>query len=272
MDSLKENVIFTNCALTDDGDIWWEGFDGPPPSHAIDWKGKDWTPASKADAAHPNARFTAPARQCPVISPDWEKLEGVPIDIFIFGGRRASVMPLVHEAYDWDDGVFIGSTAASETTAANIGAVGNLRYDPFAMKPFCGYNMGDYFQHWFNMGDKLGAKAPRIFYVNWFRKSPEGKWLWPGYSENSRVLKWMCDRLTGKAKGRKTAIGILPREDELDLTGLAVPSQDLAELLKVDAAAFNAEIPSIEAHFRQFGDRLPGRLQAQFNALKERLG
>jgi len=272
MDSLKENVIFTNCALADSGDIWWEGFDGPPPAHAIDWKGKDWTPASKADAAHPNARFTAPARQCPVISPDWEKLEGVPIDIFVFGGRRASVVPLVHEAYNWDHGVFMGSTAASETTAANIGAVGNLRRDPFAMKPFCGYNMGDYFQHWFDMGDRLAAKAPRIFYVNWFRKSPEGKWLWPGYSENSRVLKWMCERVSGKAEGRRTPIGILPKDGELDLTGLSIPAQDLAELMKVDAAAWKAELPDIDQHFKQFGERLPARLAAQLKALRERLG
>jgi phosphoenolpyruvate carboxykinase (GTP) len=272
MDSLKENVIFTNCALKDDGDIWWEGFGGPPPAHAIDWKGKDWTPADKRDAAHPNARFTAPARQCPVISPDWEKREGVPIDIFIFGGRRASVVPLVHEAFGWDHGVFMGSTAASETTAANIGAVGNLRRDPFAMTPFCGYNMGDYFQHWFEMGDKLGDKAPRIFYVNWFRKSPEGKWLWPGYGENSRVLKWMCDRVAGKAEGRKTPIGILPKDGELDLTGLSVAAQDLAELMKVDPAVWKAELTDIEAHFKKFGDRLPKRLSAQLVELKKRLG
>ena len=272
MDTLKQNIIFTNCALADSGDIWWEGFDGPPPAHAIDWKGKDWTPASKADAAHPNARFTAPARQCPVISPDWEKLDGVPIDIFIFGGRRASVVPLVHEAYNWDHGVFMGSTAASETTAANIGAVGNLRRDPFAMKPFCGYNMGDYFQHWFEMGDKLAANAPRIFYVNWFRKSPEGKWLWPGYSENSRVLKWMCERVSGKAEGRRTPIGILPKDGELDLSGLSIAAQDLAELMKVDAAAWKAELPDIEQHFKQFGERLPARLDAQLKALRERLG
>ena len=272
MDSIKTNTIFTNCALTDDGDIWWEGFDGKPPAHAIDWKGKEWTPASKAEAAHPNARFTAPAKQCPVISPDWEKPEGVPIDIFIFGGRRASVVPLVHEAYNWDHGVFMGATAASETTAANIGAVGNLRRDPFAMTPFCGYNMGDYFQHWFDMGDKLGAKAPRIFYVNWFRKSPEGKWLWPGYGENSRVLKWMCDRVSGKVGARETPIGLLPQEGDLDLTGLSIPAQDLAELMRVDVPACKAEVPDVEKHFNRFGDRLPARLSAQLKLLVQRLG
>jgi phosphoenolpyruvate carboxykinase (GTP) len=271
MDTLRENVIFTNCALTDKGDIWWEGFGGPPPAHAVDWKGKDWTPASKDRAAHPNARFTAPARQCPVISPDWENPEGVPIDIFVFGGRRASVVPLVFEAYGWDHGVFLGATAASETTAANIGAVGNLRRDPFAMKPFCGYNMGDYFQHWLRMGDRLGSKAPRLFYVNWFRKSPEGRWLWPGYGENIRALKWMCDRVEGKAVGRKTPIGILPQEGELDLGGLTVQPSDLAELMKVDRVAWKAELPNIDEHFRQFGDRLPGRLKAQQDALAERL-
>jgi phosphoenolpyruvate carboxykinase (GTP) len=272
MDTLKENCIFTNCALTDDGDVWWELMDGDPPAHAIDWKGRDWTPASSDPGAHPNARFTAPAAQCPVISPDWENPQGVPIDIFIFGGRRASVAPLVHEAYDWDHGVFIGATAASETTAANIGAVGNLRRDPFAMKPFCGYNMGDYFQHWLNMGDRLGDKAPRVFYVNWFRKTPEGRWLWPGYGENSRVLKWMCERIEGKVGAETTPIGLLPRADDLDLTGVDVPPDDLRELLKVDAGAWRAELPDIEAHFAQFGDRLPARLRAQLEAFGSRLG
>ncbi|HHW26416.1 MAG TPA: phosphoenolpyruvate carboxykinase (GTP) [Firmicutes bacterium] len=272
MDTLKENTIFTNCALTDDGDVWWEGM-GPAPAHAIDWKGRDWTPDSPEPAAHPNARFTAPAAQCPVISPDWEKPEGVPIDIFIFGGRRATNIPLVAEAFDWDHGVFLGATASSETTAANIGAVGQVRRDPFAMKPFCGYNMADYFGHWLEMGDKLGKNAPRIFYVNWFRKGPDGKFLWPGFGENSRVLKWMCERVDGKAAAKETPAGYLPTEDALDLTGLDIPAEDLATLLTVDKEAWKAvEVPSIETHFAQFGDRLPKRLAKQFENLKERLG
>ena len=271
MESIKENSIFTNCALTDDSDVWWEGM-GSTPSHAIDWKGRDWTPETKDLAAHANARFTAPARQCPIISADWEKPEGVPIDIIIFGGRRASVVPLVSQAYDWDHGVFMGSTAASETTAANIGAVGNLRRDPFAMLPFCGYNMGNYFQHWFEMGDRLGAQAPKVFYVNWFRKTAQGKWLWPGFGENSRVLKWMCERVDGKLGGRETPIGILPLEGDLDLAGLDIPAGDLQELLKVDAAAYKAELPDMDNHFAQFGDKLPARLSAQLQALKKRLG
>ncbi len=272
MDTLKENIIFTNCALTDDGDIWWEGMDGKPPRHAIDWKGRDWTPASKEPAAHPNSRFTAPAGQCPVICPDWEKPEGVPIDIFIFGGRRSDVMPLVHEATSWDHGVFMGATASSETTAANIGAVGNLRRDPFAMKPFCGYNMADYFQHWLTMGDRLGNKAPRIFYVNWFRKSPEGRWLWPGFGDNSRVLKWMCQRIEGTVGAVETPIGLMPKEGDLDLTGLAVSAQDLKELLRVDGDAWKAELSDIESQFATFGDRLPERLRKQLSDLRRRLG
>jgi phosphoenolpyruvate carboxykinase (GTP) len=271
MDTIRENTIFTNCALTDDDDVWWEGMNGAP-EHAIDWKGHDWTPDMDEPAANPNARFTALASQCPVISPDWEKPEGVPIDIFIFGGRRATLVPLVSEAFDWDHGVLMGATASSETTAANIGSVGNVRRDPFAMTPFCGYNMGDYFQHWFNMGDRLGDKAPRIFYVNWFRKSPDGKWLWPGFGDNSRVLKWMCERLEGKAGAQKTAIGYLPRESDLDLIGLDIPTGDLEELLKVDKAAWATEVPGIEEYFAQFGDRLPERLAKQLEALRERLG
>ncbi len=272
MNTLHENIIFTNCALTDDGDIWWEGMDGEPPAHAIDWKGRDWTPGSPDPAAHPNARFTAPAGQCPVICSDWEKPEGVPIDIFIFGGRRAGVVPLVNEAFNWDHGVFLGATASSETTAANIGDIGNLRRDPFAMKPFCGYNMGDYFQHWLDMGDRLGEKAPRIFYVNWFRKSGQGKFLWPGFGENSRVLKWMCERVEGKAGARKTAIGLEPEDGGLDLTNLSIPAENMKELLAVDQDAWKAEIPSLEQHFAQFGDRLPERVKKQLDELRERLG
>jgi len=272
MDTIKENTIFTNCALTDDGDIWWEGMDGKPPAHAIDWKGRDWAPGGNEPAAHPNSRFTAPASQCPVICPDWEKPEGVPIDIFVFGGRRTSVMPLVHEAYSWDHGVFMGATASSETTAANIGAVGNLRRDPFAMTPFCGYNMADYFGHWLTMGDRFGKHTPRIFYVNWFRKSPEGKWLWPGFGDNSRVLKWMCERIDGKVGAVETPIGLMPGEGDLDLEGLPIDAEDLKELLRVDADAWKAEISDIERHFSRFGDRLPTRIRRQLDDLEKRFG
>jgi len=272
MDTLKGNCIFTNCVLNDDGDVWWEGMDGDAPKHGIDWKGRDWTPDSSENGAHPNARFTAPAAQCPVICPDWEDPAGVPIDIFVFGGRRASVVPLVYEAFDWDHGVFLGATAASETTAANIGAVGNLRRDPFAMKPFCSYNMGDYFQHWLNIGDRLGSNAPKIFYVNWFRKSSDGRWLWPGFGENSRVLKWMCDRVEGKTSAESTPIGLLPGRNGLDLTGLDIPNDNMLELQHVDITAWRAEIPDIEKHFAQFGSRLPERLKQQLDKLKALLG
>jgi phosphoenolpyruvate carboxykinase (GTP) len=241
------------------------------PNHTIDWKGKDWTPDSDALAAHANARFTAPASQCPVISPDWENPAGVPIDIFVFGGRRAQVVPLVYQAFDWDHGVFLGATAASETTAANIGAVGNLRRDPFAMKPFCGYNMGDYFQHWFAMGDRVGKQAPKIFYVNWFRKDLEGRWLWPGFGENSRVLKWMCERVDGKASAQETSIGLLPTTESLDIDGLDVPTEDVEELLRVDETAWAAEVEDIRKHFAQFGARFPERLTTQLQALADRL-
>ena len=272
METLKENVLFTNCAQTDDSDVWWEGMEGAPPTHAIDWRGHDWSPDSKNPAAHPNARFTVPAAQCPEICSDWEKPEGVPIDIFIFGGRRASVVPLVTEAFNWDHGVFLGATAASETTAAIIGTVGALRRDPFAMTPFCGYNMADYFGHWLDMGDRLGSKAPHIFYVNWFRKNSEGKWLWPGFGENSRVLKWMCERLEGKIDARKTPIGYLPNEGDLDLTGLNLPPENIKELLKINPEPWKAEVPDIEKFFARFGDRLPERLKKQLRELEARLG
>jgi phosphoenolpyruvate carboxykinase (GTP) len=272
MDTIRENVIFTNCALTDDGDVWWEGMNDHVPAHLIDWKGHDWTPESRTDAAHPNARFTAAVSQCPVVCKDWENPEGVPIDIFIFGGRRGSVVPLVHEAFSWEHGVFLGATAASETTSAIIGAVGNLRRDPFAMKPFCGYNMSDYFQHWLTMGERLGNRAPRIFYVNWFRKNQDGKFLWPGFSDNSRVLKWMCERVDGEVGAQKSPIGLLPREGDLDLSGLTLSVEDLKELMSVNITEWKAEIPDIEAHFASLGNRLPERLTAHLRDLKERLG
>jgi phosphoenolpyruvate carboxykinase (GTP) len=271
MATVKEKTIFTNCALTDDGDVWWEGMNGAP-SHAIDWRGKDWSPDDERPAAHPNARFTVPAVQCPSISADWEKPEGVPIDIFIFGGRRSDVVPLVHEAFDWDHGVFLGATAGSVTTAAIVGEVGVLRRDPFAMMPFCGYNMADYFQHWFDMGDRLGAKAPRIFYVNWFRKGPEGQWLWPGFGDNSRVLKWVCERVEGKIGARKTAIGLLPKDGDLDLTGLKLPAENMKELLRVDPNVWQGELSDIEEFFARFGDRLPDRLKKQLGDFAARLG
>ena len=270
METFKKNSIFTNCALTDDGDIWWEGMEGTP-AHVIDWKGHDWTPGSKETAAHANARFTAPASQCPVISSDWEKPEGHPIDIVIFGGRRSTVVPLVTEAFSWDHGVFLGATAASEPTAAILDDVG-IRYDPFAMLPFCGYHMANYFQHWFDMGDRLATKAPKIFYVNWFRKGHDGKWLWPGFGENSRVLKWMCERVDGKSRARKTPIGLVPDENDLDLTGLNLPQENIKELLRVDSEAWKAELPKIGTFLAQFGDRLPKRLRNQLEELRKRLG
>jgi phosphoenolpyruvate carboxykinase (GTP) len=269
--TVREKTIFTNCALTDDGDVWWEGMDGAP-SHAIDWRGKDWSPDEERPAAHPNARFTVAASQCPSISADWEKPEGVPIDIFIFGGRRSDVVPLVYEAFDWEHGVFLGATAASVTTAAIVGEVGVLRRDPFAMMPFCGYNMADYFQHWFDMGERLGAKAPRIFYVNWFRKGPEGQWLWPGFGDNSRVLKWMCERVEGKIGARKTAIGLLPNDGDLDLTGLKLPAENMKELLRVDPNVWQGELSDIEEFFARFGGRLPERLRKQLGEFAARLG
>ncbi len=268
---LKEKTIFTNCALTDDGDVWWEDMDGPPPAHAIDWKGRDWAPGSDEPAAHPNARFTSHVSQCPSEAPDWEDPEGIPIDIFIFGGRRSSVIPLVYESFNWDHGVFMAASASSEATAAILDKVSPIRRDPFAMSPFCGYNMGDYFQHWFEMGDRLGENAPRIFYVNWFRKGEDGRWLWPGFGENSRVLKWMCERIDGKAGAKQTPVGLMPGEGDLDLEGLSIPSEDLRELLEVDPQLWQGEIPDIEEYFEQFGSHLTDRMRTQLDALKERL-
>ena len=277
METIRRNTIFTNCVLTDDGDVWWEDMN-VECKHGIDWKGQDWTPDQKdADGkpvkgAHPNARFTAPARQCPVICPDWEDPNGVPIDIFIFGGRRSKLVPLVAQAFDWDHGVYMGATAASEATAAALDVKSAIRRDPMAMLPFCGYHVGDYWQHWFDMGDKLGAKAPKIFYVNWFRKSPEGKWLWPGFRENARVLKWMCERIEGKVGGVETPVGTVPKPGDLDVGGLKISEAEIAELLRIDLAGWKSEVPEIEAYLNQAGDRLPARMKAQLAKLKQRVG
>src|SRR4051812_7702847 len=250
MDTIERNTIFTNCAKTDDGDIWWEGMTGEPPTHAIDWHGNDWPPESEKPAAPPNARFTPPASQCPSIAPEWEDPAGVPIDAFLFGGRRATVVPLVQEAFDWEHAVFMGATMSSETTAAAAGAVGQLRFDPMAMLPFCGYNMGDYFAHWLKVGASTDqSNLPAIFFVNWFRRDEDGRFLWPGYGENSRVLKWVFERVAGTAEARETAIGFLPTEGDLDTDGLDVDPADMTELLSVDAAGWAAAIPQIRDHF-----------------------
>ena len=276
MRSLDKNSIFTNCVITDDNDIWWEGM-GTECTGGTDWKGKRFKPGmvdadgKPVKGAHPNSRFTAPAAQCPVICDDWENPNGVPIDIFVFGGRRTTTIPLVHQAFDFDHGVFMGATAASEATAAALDVQHAMRFDPFAMKPFIGYNAGDYIAHWFEMGDSLGDKAPKIFYVNWFRKTADGKWLWPGFGENSRVLKWMCERVNGRIGAVETPIGFMPKPGDLDLKGLDLPAADYAELMKVDKELFRASLPEIEEFFATLGNRLPKRLTAQLEALKARL-
>jgi phosphoenolpyruvate carboxykinase (GTP) len=272
MATVAKNTIFTNCALTDDGDVWWEGMTPDPPSHAIDWKGRDWTPASDEPAAHPNARFTTPADQTPSIADDWEDPAGVPIDAFLFGGRRATAVPLVHEAFDWEHGVFLGSQQSSETTAAQAGAVGKLRFDPMAMLPFCGYNMADYFAHWLNLGRREGAVLPRVFYVNWFRKDDQGRFIWPGFSENSRVLAWIFRRCEDKVEAEESAIGLLPRREDLDLSGLDIDAEGLEQILSVNTDEWRQQIPQIREHYAQFGDELPDELTRQLEALEERLG
>jgi phosphoenolpyruvate carboxykinase (GTP) len=270
--ALDRNTVFTNVALTDDGDVWWEGLSAPP-AHCTDWLGNDWTPASDKPAAHPNARFTAPLSQVPSVAPEWEDPAGVPISAFLFGGRRAGVVPLVTEAFDWPHGVFLGSIMASEKTAAAAGKVGELRRDPFAMLPFCGYNMGDYFAHWLSIGASTTPDAlPRIFYVNWFRKGEDGKFLWPGYGENSRVLAWIFGRCDDTSAAVDTPIGRLPAVDAIPTAGLDVPPEALDELLAVDAAAWRDEVPLIEQHYAKFGDHLPAELRAQLEALRGRLG
>lgn len=271
--SLKGNSVFTNTGLTPDGDVWWEEMTDELPAKLTDWNGNEWTPNNGKKAAHPNARFTAPASQCPCIDPAWEDPKGVPISAILFGGRRTSVAPLIHESYSWQHGTFLGSIMASEMTAAAAGTVGKLRRDPFAMLPFCGYNMGDYFAHWLSIGRKTSPeKLPKIYYVNWFRKTPEGKWLWPGYGENSRVLKWVIERIQGAGKAEKTAIGNVPAKGALDVSGLNLSDADLTELLSVKNDEWKNEIAGIKEHFAQFGNRLPKELNAELEDLVKRLG
>ena len=272
--SVAANTIFTNTALTDDGDVWWEGMTEEPPAHLLDWRGEDWTPHKGTPAAHPNARFTAPAAQDPAIAPEWEDPAGVPISAILFGGRRASVVPLVFQSFDWRHGVFLGSIMASETTAAAVGAVGKLRRDPFAMLPFCGYNMGDYFGHWLRIGAEAPDPSvlPKIFYVNWFRKDADGRWLWPGFGDNSRVLEWVFQRVSGRADAVETPIGFVPARGEIDLEGTRMSKEDMEELLRVDVDEWRAEVPLVRAHFAQFGDHLPVELAEALDDLERRLG
>ncbi|MGF1430553.1 phosphoenolpyruvate carboxykinase (GTP) [Kitasatospora sp. LaBMicrA B282] len=273
IETLHSNTVFTNVALTDDGDVWWEGLTEEPPAHLIDWRGNDWTPESDTPAAHPNARFAVPAAQCPTIAPEWEDPAGVPISAILFGGRRATAVPLVTESFDWQHGVFLGSNIASEKTAAAEGTVGELRRDPFAMLPFCGYNMGDYFAHWLKLGAGADAsKLPKIYYVNWFRKNAEGKFVWPGYGENSRVLKWIVERLQGTAEGVDTPIGVLPAKAALDLDGLDISDEDLELLLSVDPEIWRQEAGLIPAHLELFGEHTPEALWDEYRALVKRLG
>jgi phosphoenolpyruvate carboxykinase (GTP) len=269
--TLERNSVFTNCAKTDDEDVWWEGKTDEPPPHAIDWRGGEWTPDSEQPAAHPNARFTTPASQCPSIAEEWEDPAGVPISAFLFGGRRSTVVPLVHEAFDWEHGVFLGSQMSSETTAAAAGAVGKLRFDPFAMLPFCGYNMADYFAHWLEMAARDGAQLPRIFYVNWFRKDDAGRFLWPGFGENSRVLAWIFQRCDDAAEAQDTPIGRVPAPGAIDTGGLDVSEEDMAALLRVDPEEWKAQLPQVHEHLARFGDRLPDAVRAQLDALEQRL-
>ncbi len=269
--TLTENSVFTNVAKTDDGDVWWEEMSDEAPAHLTDWKGNDWTPDSDTPAAHPNARFTCPASQCPVIADEWEDPKGVPISAILFGGRRATVVPLVHEARDWAHGTFMGTIIASEMTAAAFGKIGQLRRDPMAMLPFCGYNMADYWGHWLKMGKKEGAKLPKIFYTNWFRKSDEGSFLWPGFGENSRVLKWIFGRCDGTAEAIDTPIGQVPTMDALDLDGLNLDDAAIAELLKVDVDGWLQEIPSIIEYYESFGSHCPEELKQEVRKLRKRL-
>ncbi len=264
MATVERNTIFTNVVLTPEGDVWWEEMGVPAPATGIDWQGKEWSPGCGRPGAHPNARFTAPASQCPVIDPDWQNPDGVPLSAILFGGRRPSTIPLVNEAFSWEHGVLLGAGAGSETTSAALGQAGVLRRDPMAMLPFCGYHMGDYFAHWLSLPERTDrAKLPRIFFVNWFRKDADGRWLWPGYGDNSRVLKWVCERVSGKGKGKETPIGVLPTPDALDLSGLELPAGQVADLLRVDIDGWTREAQDITSYFASFGDRLPAALLRQ---------
>ncbi len=271
--AMDANTVFTNTALTDDGDVWWEDLTDVPPAHLTDWKGQSWTPESDGPASHPNSRFCSPASQVPSIAPEWEDPKGVPISAFLFGGRRATTVPLVFESHSWQHGVLVAATMGSEKTAAAAGGLGELRRDPFAMLPFCGYNMADYFTHWLSMAQRTDeASLPAIYGVNWFRKGDDGKFLWPGFGENSRVLEWICRRLDGDASGADTPIGVVPSADDLDLDGLDLPVADVEAALAVDTDAFKAEIPGIREYFAGFGGRMPQELLEQLDALEARLG
>ncbi len=273
MATIERNTIFTNTAKTDDGDVWWEGMTEQPPAHAIDWRGNDWTPDSDSLSAHPNARFTSPAGQDPAIAPEWEDPKGVAVDAVLFGGRRSTVVPLVTEAFDWEHGVFLGATMSSEKTAAAEGSVGELRFDPFAMLPFCGYDMADYIGNWLAIGRREGAQLPRLFHVNWFRKDEAGeRILWPGFGENSRVLEWVFRRCDGAVEADETPFGLVPRREDLNTDGLDIDPADLATVLDSDAGELRAQLPQMEEHLAVFGDRLPGEIRAQMDALRERLG
>ncbi|MFM7899852.1 MAG: phosphoenolpyruvate carboxykinase (GTP), partial [Actinomycetota bacterium] len=272
MHTLYANCLFTNTALTSEGDVWWEGMTDTPPARATDWRNNTWTPETTTPAAHPNARFTAPASQCPAIAPEWQDPKGVPISAILFGGRRRTTVPLVTESLDWQHGVFLGSIMASETTAAAGGDVGKLRFDPMAMLPFCGYNMGDYFRHWLKLGKQADAtKLPKIFFVNWFRRDDGGRYLWPGFGENSRVLKWVFERVDGRSSATRTPVGLVPTADAIDTTALDVPRADLEEVLRFDAVGWSAAVPQIKEHYAKFGAHLPSELHASLAALEHEL-
>ncbi len=273
MDSVRSDTIFTNVALTDDGDVWWEGIDDPAPPHLVDWHGNDWSPDKEEKAAHPNARFTAPAKNCPSIAPNWEDPQGVPIDAILVGGRRPSTVPLVYQSFDWEHGVFLGAIMGSEITAAVISdKIGQVRRDPFAMLPFIGYHVGDYLEHWLSIGRKADAdKLPKIFAVNWFRRGEDGHFLWPGFGENSRVLKWVAERCDGSVGAQETPIGYMPKIEDLDLQGLDVPKEDLEAITTIDSLEWSAELDAVEAHFENYGPKMPKELYEQLRRVRQNM-